>query len=236
MRTRDLHNAEMHLRRDFKAADPSWDAAEGRWMRQLAAGDPDAESAWASLFTAYGRLFVKRLAFNGVAIDQVQELAQDLWMEVLRAAPRWRGEAPVRHFLYVLLRDSSARHFKQRERLPKVDSLSEDNAFGEADTTEVEAAMALLAHSSATQDEWFDFIRCVRGALIEFEKAHPHLASLLLLRHVEELSLEEIAKQVGGDAELAKSQVFSAREKFRPKVRPCLDLWPNRKRGEDEHG
>lgn len=231
-----MHNAQMHVRRDFKAADPSWDAAEAQWMRQLAAGGPDAEPALAALFTAYGKLFVKKLAFNGVAIDQAAELAQDLWMEVLRAAPRWRGEAPVRHFLNRLLRDSWARHFKQRALLPKVDSISADNAFGEADTTEVEAAMALLAHSSATVDEWFDFIRCVRGALVEFEKAHPRLASLLLLRHVEEWSLEEIAAEVGGDAELAKSHVFSAREKFRPKVRPCLDLWPNRKRGDDEHG
>jgi RNA polymerase sigma factor (sigma-70 family) len=224
-----IHNSAMHKRRDFKQGDPACEAMEAQWMAQMAAGGPPADEALAALFVAYGPLFVARLRFYGLDIDEAQDVAQDLWMEVARAAPRYRAEAPVRSFLLGFLKTAKTRYFSERGKLPPLASTSDEAV---AATME----LALHALSASTADEWdrFDFVRCVRRAFAALEQDHPRLARLLVLRHVEELSLEEIVELLGGRPEAAKAEVFSARNKFRPKVAHCLSLWPNQQRGDDE--
>lgn len=219
----------MHRRHDFKQNDPAWDVLEAQWMAQMAASGPDAEGALVSLFTVYGALFVDRLKYYGLNPDEAPEIAQDLWMEVARGAHRYRADAPVRSFLLGFLKTAKLRYFSDRLQLPPLDSASDETV-----AASVELTLQALAPSPADRDGLFDFVRCVRRAFAAFERAHPRLAKLLMLRHVEEMSLEEIVALLGGKAALAKAEVFSARNKFRPEVAPCLSLWPNRKRGDDE--
>jgi len=219
----------MHRRSDFKQGDPTWDPLEAQWMAQMAAGGPAADEALSSLFMVYGPLFVARLHHYGLDPQEAQDVAQDLWMEVARAAPRYRADAPVRSFLLGFLKTAKTRYFSERGKLPPLASTSD-----EVVAATMELAMQEL--SDALPDDWdrFDLVRCVRRAFAAFERAHPHLARLLMLRHVEEMSLEEIVALLGGITERAKAEVFSARNKFRPDMTPCLGLWPNRKRGDDE--
>lgn len=219
----------MHRRHDFKQGDPAWDALEAGWMAQIAAGGADADQALTSLFLVYGRLFVERLHHYGLDPGEAPEVAQDLWMEVARAAHRYRADAPVRSFLLGFLKTAKLRYFSDRGSLPAVASTSD-----EAVASAVELALQVLASSQAERWALFDVARCVRRAFASFERDHPRLARLLLLRHVEELSLEEIVAQLGGRVQAAKAEVFSARNKFRPMVNHCLSLWPNRERGNDE--
>ena len=226
----EIHNPAMHRRRDFKQGDPSWDALEAQWMAQMASGGAAADEALTCLFTVYEALFVDRLRFFGLDDDEAQDVAQDLWMEVARAAPRYRSEAPVRSFLLGFLKTAKTRYFSERGKLPSVASTSD-----EAVAATVEQAMQALAHLPGDDWDHFDWVRCVRRAFAAFEQAHPYLAKLLMLKHVEEMSLEEIVALLGGRTERAKAEVFSARNKFRPEMDPCLGLWrPNRKRGDDE--
>jgi RNA polymerase sigma factor (sigma-70 family) len=211
----------MHKRRDFKQADPSWDALESQWMAQIAAGGPAADEGLSSLFMAYGRLFVARLHYYGLAIEEAQDVAQDLWMEVCRAATRYEPGTPVRLFLLGFLKIARKRYFSARSKLPDIDSTSED-----AVAASVEVAMQSLAPASASMG-FADFVRCVRRAFAAFEREHPRLARLLLLRHIEEMSLEEIASETGDTADRVKAEVFSARNRFRPGAEHCLELWPH---------
>ncbi len=219
----------MHRRTDFKQGDPACEVAEARWMAQIADGGPAADKALTSLFLAYNRLFVERLHYYRLDPAEAVEVAQDLWMEVARAAPRYRSDAPVRSFLLGCLKTARLRYFSDRARLPAVASTSDD-----AVASAVDLALQVLAPSLADHSALFDVARCVRRAFAGFEQDHPRLARLLLLRHVEELSLDEIVALLGGRTEAAKAEVFSARNKFRPLVNHCLSLWPNRKRGNDE--
>lgn len=224
----------MHRRRDFKQGDPAWDVLEAQWMARLAGGGPEAGAALDSLVLAYGPLFVARLRYFGLSIEDAQDLAQELWMKVARVAPGYRGEAPVRSFLRGIVEQAKLNHYSERYKLPPLDSTSD-----EVVAASMERAMQALGPTGAQADGWadFDLLRCVRRAFAAFEQKHPRLARLLLLRHVEELSLEEMAALVGGRPEEAKAEVFSARNKLRPDVKPCLDLWTNRgrkERGDDD--
>jgi DNA-directed RNA polymerase specialized sigma24 family protein len=198
-------------------------------MEQLAGGGREARDALACLFRAYNPLFVKRLRLFGLAEEDAQETAQDLWMEVARAAPRYERQAPVRFFLLGFLKTAKLRHFSDRKDAPGMDSLSDDEVV-----SQTEVSLAFAADPASTGPAWLDFVRCVRRAFSVFEREHPRLAKLLVLRHVEEWSLEEVAQQVGGNAERAKAEVYSARRKFEPTVKDCLELWPNRQRGADD--
>lgn len=190
-------------------------------MAQIAAGGTGADAGLSSLFEAYGRLFVARLHYYGLAIEEAQDAAQDLWMEVYRAAARYDAGTPVRLFLLGFLKIARRRYFSTRSKLPTLDSTSD-----EAVAASVELAMQSLAPASASIG-FADFVRCVRRAFAAFEREHPRLAKLLVLRHIEEMSLEEIASETGDTADRVKAQVFSARNRFRPGAEDCLELWPH---------
>ena len=192
-------------------------------MRQMAAGGAAAEVGFAALYRTYAALFVNRLRFWGFDVDEAADAAQDLWIELARGAARWSDEVPVRFYLLGFLRMARKRHFAQRGQLPVVDSLSEEAVMDNA-----EQSMRSQAPSLASESEWLDFVRCVRRSFSAFGIEHPRLASLLLQRHVEELSLEEMTELLGGTQERAKAEVYSARRKISPKLLPCLELWPNR--------
>ena len=229
-RSNKRQNRGMHRRLDFKQADPSWDELEAQWMATLAVGGTGAEEAIAALFRAYNPLFVKRLRWFGLSEAEAEDAAQGLWMDVARAAPSYVPLAPVRHLFNRFLDIARLRSFSERGGQPRFESLSVEGVEEAMD-----AALRWLAPSVGSESEWFDFMRCVRRALEKFERKHPRLAKLLLIRHVEELSLEEAAALLGGSADQAKAEVFSARRKFEPGLSPCLKLWPNRQlRGSDE--
>ena len=214
----------MHRRRNFKEAEPAIEALEAQWLAQVVAGGAPASEALGSLFQAYRDLFVARLRLNGLDPQEAQDAAQDVWMAVARAAPGYRGEAPPRAYLLGFLKTFTTRHYSERRKLPPLASLSDEAV---ADT--MEQALQALAHLPGDGWDHFDWVRCVRRAFAAFERAHPHLARLLMLRHIEEMSLEEMVERLGGRMERAKAEVFTARNKFRPDLSPCLDLWrPNR--------
>ncbi len=208
----------MHVRPDFFERDASWDALEARWMQGLKDGGPAAEAAFTSLYTVYGKLFVKRLVRFGLPPAQAHEVAHDLWLEVMRAAPKWRGETPVRIYLLGFLRFARLRWFTKRKEPVEA-------AFVEADDGE---GGAVLPPMSSSPEDLFDFERCVERALQRLGLAHPRAVQLLELHHKEGMSLDEMAKLLGSDAKLVKSQLFAARRKAEPELLPCLELWPNR--------
>jgi DNA-directed RNA polymerase specialized sigma24 family protein len=210
----------MHRRRDFKQADPSWDAQEAQWMAQMAAGGAAADAGLSSLFMVYGGLFVTRLHYYGLSIQEAQEVAQDLWLEVSRAAGRYDGSVPVRLFLLGFLKIARKRYWSELSKQPAVDSTSDELV-----AASVEAVMQSLAPASASKG-FADFVHCVRRAFFSFEREHPRLARLLLLRHVEEKSLDEMAADLDDSADRLKAELFGARNRFRPAVAECLDLWP----------
>ena len=87
-------------------------------MGDLARGVPHAEAALTNLFNAYGALFVRRLNSFHIELDDAREIAQDLWIEIARAAVRYRPDrGPVRFFLLGFLRTARLRYFRRAARI-----------------------------------------------------------------------------------------------------------------------
>jgi len=212
-----------HTRQHFKQADPGWDAAEEQWMDAIAAGGEPAERAWLALFDAYRDLFERRLEWWGLPRARAEEETQELWLDIARGAIRYERRGPVRSFLRQVLWHKATHFFRARDAEPAPLSLSDEAVEAVADE-----ALLVLAPSWRSDPHWLDFRRCVHDKLLAFERQHPRLAALLVFMHVEEMSLEETAALVGGSAPKAKADVFSARRKFGPLVKPCVELWPTR--------
>ncbi len=213
----------MHSRTDFRQTPLSPDKLEAEWMVAMGHGGEPAQLAFDQLFLTYCKLFVRRLSKFGLLPQVAEEVAQDLWMEIAKAAPRYRPEQPVRFFLLGFLRMARRRHFQNLDRLPPLISASDEDSAGY-----VEKALQALSLSPREGWDFFDFARCVHRALAMLERENPRLVRLLLLKHVEELSMREIAQAEGGNENSVKVMVFSAREKFRPLAQHCQDLWPQR--------
>ncbi len=211
-----------HVRQDFREADEASEANEAGWMRALAAGGPEAEKAFTSLHAVYGKLFVRRLCRLGIRPDEAQDVSQEVWLDVMRAAPKWRGDVPVRVYLRGFLRIAQLRWFSARSDAPAFET------FVEPDDIDGKTATAVPNLLSGTPEEWYDFVRCVERALARLEQVQPRTVQLLRFHHGAEASLEEIVEALGGDVKLAKSQLFTARRKIEPDLLPCLELWPNR--------
>jgi RNA polymerase sigma-70 factor, ECF subfamily len=209
----------MHQRQNFSRADPAWDEVETRWMAELASGGPAADAALSSLFWAYQKLFVRHLIRMRMNEAEAEDQAQELWLEIVRAAPRYRPDVAVRYYFRGFLGTVLTRHFSKLKQRPPAQSDADESV-----AEEVEAVLLSMTDFAGGGASRFDFLRCVRAAFERFERAQPRLASLLLFRHVEEMSLEEIALALGVTAEKVKADTFRARRQFEPLVKPCIDL------------
>lgn len=87
----------------------------------IAARDERTETAWAA-FVRATQADVWRLCAHLDSLDRADDLAQETYVRVFRSLPGYRGEAPVRAWLFSILRrvvadDIAAR---QRSRRPTV--------------------------------------------------------------------------------------------------------------------
>ena len=213
----------MHKRKNFRADDPAWDALEARWIAQMAGDDQAvASAALGSMFLAYNDMLRGRLVRARIHPDEIDDIAQQVWVDLARAAPRYPGDIPVRLFVFRYFAYGRKRYWSDRKAAPPVDSLSD-----EAVEALAERAILALRQSPTDSSQYLEFARCVRGALSAFDRVYPRQASLLVFKHMEGRSLKEIADRSGERPDTIKSELFSARKKFGPRVRRCLDLWPD---------
>jgi RNA polymerase sigma-70 factor, ECF subfamily len=148
-----------------------------------------SDEAFTELFLRYRErvygFFRRRM--NDAA--QAEELAQETFLAVLRAAQRYEPRAAFRAYLFGIAFNILAAH-RRKSALNKTHS---DNAPDE------------LSDPSGTNPE---NVICVRQAV---ERLEPAEREVLLLREFEELSYEEIAKILRAPVNTVRSRLFRAR-------------------------
>ena len=217
----DRHNPHVHRRSDFHEA--AWDDIEAQWVLAMASDDESGEAGQAAfwkLFEAYHHLLVRQLCRCGMDEHQAWDRTHDLLVAFARKASTHDPVTPVRLHLKGYL-DTALRHYLRDTARSASRHIGIPDDVADLATDAALFEPGLTIRDPATQ---FDFLRCVRRAFAAFEQAHPRLARLLLLRHVLENTLEEMAGQLGEDAVKLKADVHSARGKFAPRAKPCLEL------------
>jgi RNA polymerase sigma-70 factor (ECF subfamily) len=152
-----------------------------------------SDEAFTELFLRYRErvygFFRRRM--NDAA--QAEELSQDTFLAVLRAATRYEPRATFRAYLFGIAFNLLAAHRRKSASAPASATTGPDEVLPSS-RTDPETAM------------------CVRQAVEQLEAAEREV---LLLREFEELSYEEIAKILHAPVNTVRSRLFRARMALR---------------------
>jgi len=162
-----------------------------RWQ----AGD---ESAFAELVERYQarlRFYLRKILYG---VSEADDILQEVWLDVFRGMARLRDPGALRAWLYRIARDRALREFRKC-RLT-FERLDEDGPAGEEqDTKEFAAEDARRVHS----------------ALDRLAAAHREV---LVLRYVEDMSYEEIARVVDAQLGTIRSRIYYAKRALRAEL------------------
>ena len=149
---------------------------------------------------------VRRLAGDP---DLAQDIAQEVWIQIFRALPSWRGDAKFSTWIHRVAINRTLNALRGVKRLAAAETaIEDDTAYVEQD-----AERRMLAQSI---DE-------------AARQLSPGARTVFLLHDVEGYTHEEIAAELGITPGGSKSQLFKARAKLRRLLAPLVD----QRRGND---
>ena len=175
-------------------------------VQRALAGDQAAMRALWTRHAPHVDVVVRRLV--GQDTDLAADIAQDVWIQIFRALPSFRGDAQFGTWAHRIAVNRTLNALRRTRRLAAVEVEVEDDSA----TVEPEADRALLAAS-------------IEEAAA---KLSPGARTVFLLHDVEGYTHEEIATELGITAGGSKSQLFKARAKLRVLLAHMIDAPANR--------
>ncbi len=147
--------------------------------------------------------------------DQAADIAQEVWIQIFRALPTWRGDSQFSTWAHRIAVNRTLNALRSVRRIAKLETEMED------DTVSVDQDMdrTFLAQSI---DE-------------AVQKLSPGARSVFVLHDVEGYTHEEIARELGITSGGSKSQLFKARAKLRRLLAHLVDASSNAEAKEQEH-
>ena len=143
---------------------------------------------------------VRRLAGD---LDLAEDIAQEVWIQIFRALPSWRGEAKFSTWVHRVAVNRALNALRSARRGAAMETgIEEDSAFVEQD-----GELTLLAQSISEAAR----------------QLSPGARTVFLMHDVEGFTHEEIATQLGITSGGSKSQLFKARAKLRRLLAPHID-------------
>ena len=135
--------------------------------------------------------------------DQAADIAQEVWIQIFRALPTWRGDSQFSTWAHRIAVNRTLNALRSVRRIAKLETVMED------DTVSVEQDMdrSFLAESID------DAVR----------KLSPGARAVFVLHDVEGYTHEEIATELGITSGGSKSQLFKARAKLRRLLAHLVD-------------
>jgi RNA polymerase sigma-70 factor (ECF subfamily) len=143
---------------------------------------------------------VRRLAGDP---DLAADIAQDVWMQIFRALPSFRGDAQFATWAHRIAVNRTLNALRRVRRVEKVETMIEDDTV----SVEMDGDRAFLAESIEQAMQ-----RLPRGARMVF-----------VLHDVEGYTHEAIAEELGITSGASKSQLFKARAKLRRLLAHLVD-------------
>jgi len=132
--------------------------------------------------------------------DTAEDIAQEVWIQIFRALPSWRGDAKFSTWVHRVAINRTLNALRRTRRLSAVEtSIEEDSASVEQDG---ERSMLAASIDAAAK------------------QLSPGARTVFLLHDVEGYTHEEIASELGITPGGSKSQLFKARAKLRRLLAP----------------
>jgi len=144
---------------------------------------------------------VRRLVGNDN--DLAADIAQEVWIQIFRALPQYRGESQFGTWAHRIAVNRTLNALRKTRRLAKIEvDVEEDTAIVESDPER--SLMMQTIEAAAT-------------------KLSPGARAVFLLHDVEGFTHEEIAERLGITSGGSKSQLFKARAKLRTLLAHLVD-------------
>ncbi|MDB4882283.1 MAG: polymerase sigma factor, sigma-70 family [Gemmatimonadetes bacterium] len=175
-------------------------------VQRALAGDQAAMRALWTRHAPHIDVVVRRLV--GHDLDLAADVAQEVWIQIFRALPSFRGDAQFGTWAHRIAVNRTLNALRRTKRMAAVEVDMEDDTS----SVEPEAERALLAAS-------------IEEAAA---KLAPGARTVFLLHDVEGFTHEEIAAELGITAGGSKSQLFKARAKLRILLAHMIDGPTNR--------
>lgn len=169
---------------------------------------------------------VMNLAFRTLRdLTEAEDLAQNVFFQVWKAAPRYEPTAKFSTWLFTIARNLCLNEIRRRTRHP-AESL--DQTRDDADDQpryQVEDKRVAPATEELLRGELMEKVDAALAVLPENQR------TALLLCRQEELSYEEIATVLGCSLSATKSLIHRARETLKLKLKPYLQtgVWEEKK-------
>jgi len=171
-------------------------------IRRAVDGDEGAIRALWTRHAPHIDMVVRRLVGNDP--DLAADIAQEVWIQIFRALPSYRGESQFSTWAHRIAVNRTLNALRKTKRLASIETeVSEDSASFEPDTDRSFIAQSIEEAAA---------------------KLSPGARAVFMLHDVEGYTHEEIANELGITTGGSKSQLFKARAKLRKLLAHLLDV------------
>ena len=175
---------------------------ELRIIRRAVDGDEGAIRALWTRHAPHIDMVVRRLVGND--LDLAADVAQEVWIQIFRALPSYRGESQFSTWAHRIAVNRTLNALRKTKRLASIETeVNEDSASFEPDTDRSFIAQSIEEAAA---------------------KLSPGARAVFMLHDVEGYTHEEIANELGITTGGSKSQLFKARAKLRKLLAHLLDV------------
>lgn len=153
---------------------------------------------------------------------EVEDVAQEAFIKAYRALPSFRGDSAFYTWLYRIGINTAKNYLvAQGRRAPTSTGFDSEEAenFDDSDQLRDNNTPENLLHSKQIGET----VNAAMDALPE------ELRTAIVLREIEGMSYEEISKIMDCPIGTVRSRIFRAREAVAAKLRPLLDISPDRR-------
>jgi RNA polymerase sigma-70 factor (ECF subfamily) len=173
-------------------SDPADQLYERLLVLRCQTGDEAAFTALVERYSPRLRYYLRKMLGDGQA--DAEDVLQEVWFDVFRAAPRLNDPAAFPAWLYRIARNRTAQCHRNKPRQSR--PLAEADLADESDDEDYSTADAERVHA----------------ALNELAPEHREV---LVLRFLEEMSYEDVARVVGSPLGTIRSRIHYAKRALR---------------------
>jgi len=171
-------------------------------IRRAIDGDEGALRALWSRHAPHIDIVVRRLV--GGDLDLAADIAQEVWIQIFRALPRYRGDSQFSTWAHRIAVNRTLNALRKSRRLANLETeVTEESASFEPDTDRSFIAQSIEEAAA---------------------KLSPGARAVFVLHDVEGYTHEEIAVELGITSGGSKSQLFKARAKLRKLLAHLIDV------------